>query len=80
MRVHISLDESLVKEVDELAGERGRSSFIEETVRQRLDRERRWRKVERAMGSISDTGHDWDEDPAKWVHQQRRLGERPVPD
>jgi len=79
LRVHILLDEDLVRELDELAGERGRSSYVEEAIRERLERERRWRKIERALGSIPDTGHDWDEDPARWVHEQRRLGERPLP-
>jgi predicted transcriptional regulator len=80
VRVHISLDEDLLRELDELAGERGRSAYIEEAVRERLERARRWRALERAIGSIPDTGHDWDEDPARWVHEQRRLGERPLSD
>lgn len=79
MRVHISLDEELVREIDELTGPRGRSAFIEEAVRERVERERRWRKIESAIGSIADTGHPWDDDVARWVHEQRRLGERPLP-
>jgi metal-responsive CopG/Arc/MetJ family transcriptional regulator len=79
MRVHISLDEELVRELDEIAGERGRSAYVKEAVQQRLERDRRWRKIEAALGSIADTGHEWDEDPARWVHEQRRLGERPLP-
>ena len=27
--------------------------------------------LESALGSIPDSGHDWDGDPASWVHQQR---------
>ena len=72
MRVHISLDEKTVRELDELAGSRGRSSYIEEAVLQRLERERRWRKIWSAVGSISDEGHPWDPDVAKWVHDSRR--------
>lgn len=78
MRVHISLDEDLVRELDELAGERGRSSYIEEAIRQRVDRERRWRKIWSAVGSISDEGHPWDPDVAKWVHDSRREDPRRV--
>lgn len=78
MRVHIFLDEALVEEIDEIAGPRGRSSFIAEAVATKVDQERRWRKIRSAVGSIADTGHDWDEDPAAWVHEQRRTGERPV--
>ena len=29
-------------------------------------------------GSIPDSGHDWDDDPAKWVHDQRRADPRRV--
>ena len=72
MRVHISLDEDVVEEVDEIAGERGRSSYIQEAVCERLDRDRRWRKIRSAVGSISDEGHIWDPDVAKWVHDSRR--------
>ncbi len=79
MRVHISLDEELVREIDRLSGPRGRSAFIEEAVRERVDRERRWRKMESAIGSIPDTGHPWDADVAGWVQEQRRLGERRRP-
>lgn len=79
MRVHISLDEDLVRELDELVGPRGRSPFIADAVREKVDRARRWRLIESAFGSISDSGHEWDEDPAAWVHEQRRKGERPVP-
>ena len=79
MRVHISLDEDLVRELDELVGPRGRSPFIADAVREKVDRARRWQKIESAFGSLPDTGHDWDEDPAAWVHEQRRKGERPLP-
>jgi hypothetical protein len=78
MRVHISLDQDLVDEIDLAAGSRGRSAYIAEAVRKRLDSERRWKKIWSAIGSISDTGHDWDEDPAAWVHEQRRADPRRV--
>lgn len=72
MRVHVYLDEDLVAELDELVGDRGRSSFIEDAVRAQVDRERRWRAIWSAVGSVADGGHDWDPDPAAWVHEQRR--------
>ena len=78
MRVHITLDEDTVRELDDRAGVRGRSSYIEEAVRERLEREGRWEKIRSAYGTIADTGHDWDEDPAKWVHDQRRADPRRV--
>jgi len=78
MRVHISLDDELVWELDELVGPRGRSPFIANAVRRAVDAERRWRKIESAFGTIADSGHEWDEDPAAWVHAQRRADERRV--
>ena len=71
MRMHIELDDDLVREVDAIAGPRGRSGFVRAALEQAVDRERRRRAFAAAAGSIPDTGHDWDEDPAAWVHQQR---------
>ena len=78
MRVHISLDDELVWELDELVGPRGRSPFIANAVRRAVDAERRWRKIESAFGTIADSGHEWDGDPAAWVHAQRRADQRRV--
>ncbi len=78
MRLHISLDDALVEELDELAGTRGRSSYIEASVKERIERDRRWRKIEASFGAIADGGHDWDPDPAAWVRAQRRAGERRI--
>jgi metal-responsive CopG/Arc/MetJ family transcriptional regulator len=78
MRLHITLDEELVDELDELVGPRGRSAFIAESVKESVDRKRRWKLIESAAGAISDTGHEWDEDPAAWVHAQRRADPRRV--
>ena len=41
-----------------------------------LDDERRWNDIEASLGSIADTGHEWDEDPAGWVRAQRRGDSR----
>jgi metal-responsive CopG/Arc/MetJ family transcriptional regulator len=55
MRTHISLPKDLVDEIDRLAGPRGRSKFMEEAVRTRLQREKLSRAlVEAAMGPILD--------------------------
>jgi hypothetical protein len=78
MRVHISLDEELVDELDALVGPRGRSPFIAEAVRKAVDQERRWRLIRSAIGSIADEGHPWDPDVAAWVHDSRRVDPRRV--
>jgi hypothetical protein len=72
MRVHIALDDDLVKELDERAGSRQRSAYIAELIRRGLDDERRWDDIEAALGQIEDTGHDWDDDVAGWVRSQRQ--------
>jgi metal-responsive CopG/Arc/MetJ family transcriptional regulator len=42
MRLHISLEEELVRELDARVGRRERSSFIAQTIRCALEDERRW--------------------------------------
>ena len=78
MRLHISLEDELVTELDRRVGRRRRSAFIAGAVREALDDERRWELIESALGSIPDTGHDWDDDPAAWVREQRRADPRRV--
>ena len=76
MRVHMLLDDDLVEEIDELAGPRGRTAFISDALRREVDQQRRWRKIRAAFGSIADSGHEWDPDPATWVHESRRSDPR----
>jgi Arc/MetJ family transcription regulator len=72
MRLHISLDDDLIEQLDQRVGRRRRSAFIGETVRRALEDARRWDDIEASLGALSDTGHEWDEDPAEWVRAQRR--------
>ena len=78
MRMHIVLDDELVAQLDRRVGPRRRSAFVTEAIRRALDDERRWDLIESAIGSISATGHEWDEDPAAWVRAQRRADDRRV--
>lgn len=71
MRVHISMDDAVVAELDQRVGARERSAFIESAVRRALDERDRDEAFERAVGSIADEGHEWDDDPAEWVRSQR---------
>lgn len=78
MRLHISLGDDLIAELDSRVGRRQRSSFIEETLRRALEDHRRWDEIEAALGAIDDHGHDWDSDPSVWVREQRSSDVRRV--
>ncbi len=71
MRIHITLDDELLAELDRRAGKRRRSAFIVELIRRGLDDDQRWDDIEASLGSINDRGHEWDDDPAGWVREQR---------
>lgn len=73
VRVHVYIDDELVSELDEKVGERGRSAYIEEAVRARMDRERRGDALLRGIGTIGDEGHPWDPDPAAYFTDSRRA-------
>lgn len=74
VRLHITLDEEMVAELDRRAGRRGRSSYIAELLRRAFEDERRWEDIESALGIIPDAGHEWDDDPAAWMRAQRSSG------
>jgi hypothetical protein len=78
MRLHITLRDDLVRELDRRVGARRRSSFIARAVERTLDDERRWEAIESSLGEIADEGHDWDADAAGWVGAQRRADDRRV--
>jgi Arc/MetJ family transcription regulator len=71
MRLHIEIDDELIAEVDRLTGPRQRSQFVREAVKGALERRRRWELIRRSRGVIASHGHEWDDDPAAWVHAQR---------
>ena len=66
----------MVAELDRRAGARRRSAFVAELIRRGLEDERRWDDIESALGSVPDSGHEWDDNPAMWVRRQRRGDER----
>jgi len=78
MRMHINIDAKLVRALDKRLGRRKRSAYISELVRRALENEERWDLINSAIGTISDTGHVWDPDPAAWVHKERRSDPRRV--
>lgn len=55
MRLHVVLDEDVVKEIDSYAGKRGRSKFVREAVEAKVDEDkRRLAALERLRGSMPD--------------------------
>jgi metal-responsive CopG/Arc/MetJ family transcriptional regulator len=78
MRLHIELDDEIVRAIDEVSGHRGRSRFIRDAIESALRHHSQRELLSAARGSISAVGHDWDEDPSAWVRRQRRLDRRSV--
>jgi len=78
MRLHISLDDGLIAELDRRAGRGRRSAFIARTVERALEDERRWEEIEASLGGIEDRGHDWDLDSGAWVRAGRQTDARRV--
>ena len=78
MRLHITLDEAIVSELDRRVGPRRRSAFIASTVEHALEDERRWDEILSSLGTIESEGHEWDRDPAAWVRDGRRREARRV--
>ncbi|HVF03761.1 MAG TPA: hypothetical protein VNA20_02875 [Frankiaceae bacterium] len=72
MRMHIIVEDDVVERIDRLAGERGRSGWVVKVVRDALDLEERKAAILAGLGSIPDTGHEWDDDVAAWVRAQRQ--------
>ena len=79
MRVHITLDDGLVAEIDRRVGVGRRSAYVSAAVQTALDNEQRWELIESAVGAIDDAGdRPWGGDAAEWVSSQRRADDRRV--
>ncbi|MXY18269.1 MAG: hypothetical protein F4Y57_15115 [Acidobacteria bacterium] len=44
----------------------------DDPTRPEVESDRRWDDITSALGALPDTGHEWDDDPAGWVREQRR--------
>lgn len=77
MRMHITIPDELVSELDRRVGPRGRSPFVAKAVEQALEDAERWDLIESSLGAVGG-GKEWDEDPAAWVRAQRRTDARRV--
>lgn len=75
-RTHILLPEDLAREIDALAGRRGRSAFLVETAREAVRRRKLLRFLEGESASWKDQDHpELAKGPASWVRKLRRHGE-----
>ena len=72
--VNMSLPQELVRQLDEVAGPRNRSTFAEEALRRAIRREQLRLSIERTAGSLKaeDYPH-WrtSEDVVRWVEEMR---------
>jgi Arc/MetJ family transcription regulator len=78
MRLPIRLDVELVAELDRRVRLRRRRAFIAQAIRRALGDRKRRQHLEAAVGGIPDMGHEWDDDPAAWVPEQRFADPRRV--
>ncbi|MBI2683957.1 MAG: hypothetical protein HYX33_00970 [Actinobacteria bacterium] len=77
MRVHITLDDALVSEIDRRVGVGRRSAYVATAVRVALDDEQRWELIESAIGAIGeDPARAWGTAVGEWVRAQRRSDGR----
>lgn len=71
-RTHVVLSDETLARLDEAAGKRGRSRFIEEAVKERLDREEMLRVLEETAGSVKGPPEWKDlESVKRWVREMR---------
>lgn len=72
-RTNLTLPEDLVRQVDELAGPRGRSRFVAEAVEYKVKREKLRRAIELSFGSLVPEGGRpmTREEVSAWVRAQR---------
>ena len=55
-RTNLTLPEDLLREVDQIAGPRGRSRYVADAVAQRVKRDRLLRALDAAAGSLIPAG------------------------
>lgn len=77
-RTHVILDDGVLAAIDEIAGERGRSAFLEGAAREKLERLQLLRALDETAGVLDIEAHpEWRdrEATAQWVREQRRGSE-----
>lgn len=75
-RIHVVLPDSLIEEIDRIAGPRRRSEYIAETLEKSVLRERQRRALKETTGALKDydyPGWETPEATSAWVRHHRRL-------
>lgn len=75
-RTHVVLDDALLKAIDAVAGTRGRSRFLEQAAREKLERSALEAELRATDGIVrQDDYPDWGtrEQAADWVRRSRRT-------
>ena len=71
-RTNLTLPQDLLREVDELAGPRGRSRYVAEAVAQRVKRDRLGRAIRDTAGILAGTPHQMSRDEVTvWIDELR---------
>jgi len=79
-RAHILLPDDLIREIDALVGPRGRSSFLVETARQEVRRQKLLQFLESDKPGWTDKNHpELANSAATWVHKLRAESEARYP-
>ena len=73
-RTHVVMSDEVLEAIDEVAGKRGRSRFLEQAAKERLERLELERALKDTAGIVHGRGYDhWRdrETTAKWVRKIR---------
>ncbi len=71
-RTNVTLAEDLLREVDELAGPRGRSQFVADAVANKVKRERLRRVLDATRGAlVGSPSHMQPDEAYRWVRSMR---------
>ncbi len=75
-RTHVILDDEVMEAIDKVVGQRGRSRFLEEAAREKLDRMELEQVIRDGAGSLKEKDYPHWRDQAsinEWVRAQRRT-------
>jgi len=74
-RTHVILGDEVIEAIDKVVGQRGRSRFLEEAAREKLDRLELEQVIRDGAGSLKEKDYPHWRDQAsinEWVRAQRR--------